>query len=182
MPSPDLPYAGFWRRLMAMWIDGTLVAAVDLAIYVLAPVNWGSFVAQSLATKLAAAALEVYLVHRYGGTPGKLALGLRVVMADGTPVTWAAALYRIAISFPLGLARELAGLHVVMQIPQTELGDMSWLQLGQRMHELETRLHKAIRLTQGAWVWADLFTMLSNDRKRAIHDFVAGTVVIRVKP
>jgi len=39
----DIAYAGFWRRLLAYLIDGTLLAGLDLALYstvhVLAPDN-----------------------------------------------------------------------------------------------------------------------------------------------
>jgi uncharacterized RDD family membrane protein YckC len=29
------------------------------------------------------------------------------------------------------------------------------------------------------WIWIELIVMLTNRRRRALHDFIAGTVVIR---
>ena len=29
------------------------------------------------------------------------------------------------------------------------------------------------------WIWSELIVMLTNRRRRALHDFIAGTVVIR---
>jgi uncharacterized RDD family membrane protein YckC len=29
------------------------------------------------------------------------------------------------------------------------------------------------------WIWSEFITMLFNKRRRAIHDYIAGTVVVR---
>ena len=29
------------------------------------------------------------------------------------------------------------------------------------------------------WYWAEIVTMLTNEKRRALHDFIAGTVVLR---
>ncbi|WP_255590049.1 hypothetical protein [Marinicella meishanensis] len=29
------------------------------------------------------------------------------------------------------------------------------------------------------WYWSELLVMLTNERRRALHDFIAGTVVIK---
>jgi len=39
-------------------------------------------------------AYEVFFVGRYGATPGKMACHLKIVMPDGSPVTYARALAR----------------------------------------------------------------------------------------
>jgi uncharacterized RDD family membrane protein YckC len=33
-----------------------------------------------------------------------------------------------------------------------------------------------------AWLWSELVVLLLNAKRRALHDFIAGTVVIRVRP
>ncbi len=37
-----------------------------------------------------------------------------------------------------------------------------------------------ISSTNAAWFWAEFITMLTNKKRRALHDFVAGSVVINV--
>ena len=34
----------------------------------------------------------------------------------------------------------------------------------------------------GLWFLAEVVTMMTNDKRRALHDFIAGTVVIRTNP
>jgi len=46
---------------------------------------------------------EVYLVQRYGGTPGKLLLGIVIQQIDGRPVDYRAAFLRQSVNFVLQL-------------------------------------------------------------------------------
>ena len=34
-------------------------------------------------------------------------------------------------------------------------------------------------ITMNIWIWSEFIVMLTNKRKRAIHDFIAGALVIR---
>ena len=76
-------YAGFWRRFGAFWLD----------FFVFLPIAglllWGSqryrlfnlyFL---LPNGIIGLFYSVYLVRRYGGTPGKLLAGLRIRRLDG---------------------------------------------------------------------------------------------------
>jgi uncharacterized RDD family membrane protein YckC len=39
----------------------------------------------------------------------------------------------------------------------------------------------AVSRSQLLWFMAEILTMLSNRKRRAIHDFLAGTVVVRLR-
>jgi uncharacterized RDD family membrane protein YckC len=39
----------------------------------------------------------------------------------------------------------------------------------------------AVALASGAWLLLELATMLGNPHRRALHDFIAGSVVMRVR-
>jgi uncharacterized RDD family membrane protein YckC len=36
-------------------------------------------------------------------------------------------------------------------------------------------------ITDTLWSWAEIITMLTNKKRRAVHDFIAGTVVVRTQ-
>jgi uncharacterized RDD family membrane protein YckC len=40
---------------------------------------------------------------------------------------------------------------------------------------------RPIDLLSGAWTWSEVIVMLCNKRRRSLHDFIAGTVVISEK-
>jgi len=89
-------YGGFWIRFAARIIDGLLLWAVSMALFL--PFS-GTLGSEQLATILMvqgtlilvqlglSCAYEAILTVRMGGTLGKLALGLQVVTPDGQRLT-----------------------------------------------------------------------------------------------
>ncbi|HEU5323329.1 MAG TPA: RDD family protein [Methylomirabilota bacterium] len=112
--------AGFWIRVMANIVDVFILFAVQFAIGLVVGIGLASSGAAEVTVKGMTALLElggwvlgfVYVVGFIalkGQTPGKMALGLRVVRDDGNePVGWGTALMRevlgkILSSLVLGL-------------------------------------------------------------------------------
>jgi uncharacterized RDD family membrane protein YckC len=118
-PSPSagrMPYAGFWVRFVARLIDGVLLGAfnavlrIPLAIMlgvgagagvgrrgvglIFLPAALGLIGISVVISIAVAVAYEVYFVSTRGGTLGKMALGLKIVRADGSPVPAGLALGR----------------------------------------------------------------------------------------
>jgi uncharacterized RDD family membrane protein YckC len=82
---PD--YAGFWQRALAFLIDWLIVVVIAMPLIVVAfgaeyfsldPLRR----AGDLAIALCVGALVVGFWRRYGATPGKLAVGLKIVDAQ----------------------------------------------------------------------------------------------------
>ena len=99
-------YAGFWIRGAALFIDSLILQAVYLLIYPLFGVfgitEEALLSGESLSRLLLLLLVQVSLsgfyhawfVKKYAGTPGKILLGLSVVHADGSPMTWGTAIGR----------------------------------------------------------------------------------------
>jgi len=50
------------------------------------------------------------------------------------------------------------------------------------MIELAPSWYKSLQWIQNAWVWGELIVLLTNRKRRALHDFIAGTVVVYTSP
>ena len=102
-PAATMVFGGFWIRFLAVLIDGVLtyiVAAIlDFALLGttgarLASVNgdpsaaFGTVALASLIGLAVGFSYEVFFIGNMGATPGKMALGLKVVRADGSPVSY----------------------------------------------------------------------------------------------
>jgi uncharacterized RDD family membrane protein YckC len=99
--------AGFWRRFGAFWIDFAGMAPI-IAIVVYGTNQYRLFNPWWFLPGAAFGLwFSVCLVMRFGGTPGKLMLGTRGVMSDGSPVTPRAALVRHSVGFALSLIASL---------------------------------------------------------------------------
>jgi uncharacterized RDD family membrane protein YckC len=100
----QLRYAGFWRRFVAILLDGILLGIVNLVlqIIVIATIAGLFESAQDIGAVLAvygiqiatAVIYETVLIGKYGSTPGKMALQLEVVTAAGGPVSYGLAFGR----------------------------------------------------------------------------------------
>jgi uncharacterized RDD family membrane protein YckC len=91
-------YAGFWIRLVAKIIDGVIGAIIGFVWQMLtgllfAPAS-DAFIFSMLTSVAFGLAYSVYFVGKFGATPGKMALGLRIVRSDGSPVTYGRAVGR----------------------------------------------------------------------------------------
>jgi uncharacterized RDD family membrane protein YckC len=110
-------YAGFWIRFVARMIDGVIMAVVGfiLRIPFLALFPFGGRGGANVALFVGLTgvlailqivlyiAYEAYFVSTRGGTPGKLALGLRIIRADGSPVSAGLAAGRYLAQFISGI-------------------------------------------------------------------------------
>jgi uncharacterized RDD family membrane protein YckC len=111
-------YAGFWMRFVAWVIDSVILGTLLFAMAILVNDPVPMLGVEMIFT-------FVYIVGFWlaeGATPGKLAMGIRIEMADGRPLTVTAAIFRFfgyivaAIPFLLGflmigVTREKRGLH-----------------------------------------------------------------------
>ncbi|WP_243091205.1 RDD family protein [Thermus neutrinimicus] len=102
-----------WRRLMASFLDGLILVALSFLLMTLAGVNplvqTTSFTQDLLFNWLPSWAYYVVFTALYGATPGKMALGLKVVRTDGQPVDWLTAFMREVVGKTLSTLPLLLG-------------------------------------------------------------------------
>jgi len=112
-----LRYAGFWIRFAARLIDAILLQLVFLPFRLMLGLNAiGSITSPgvapdaairlglisimlSLLSVVATAAYEIFMVGTRGATLGKMILGLKIVRANGAPVSWGLATGRYFATF-----------------------------------------------------------------------------------
>ena len=173
-----MTYAGFWRRFGAYWIDFIIFLPVGLiAIWLFgqsqsAPSNW------LLPGVAIGIWFHVYLVKRYGGTPGKLLLRLRIARVDGTAVRYREALLRYLPLLVMGALLAAAVAIASWELTETEYMNLSWKERHVRLTQLAPYWYQPIFVLAEMWTWSEFLVMMMNKKRRALHDFLAGTVVI----
>ena len=173
-----LRYSTFWQRVGATLIDSLILTPLFLVDYFLAAQSRMYELYAFIPSALITAYFYLYLVVRHGGTPGKLLMGLRIANLDGSRVGWKAALLRLSILWLLELAE--SSMSIVAALGMT---DEAYLALGfferSAAFEVAMPLLEAVTWLMIIWFAACLVTMLANSKRRTLHDFIAGTVVVR---
>lgn len=170
--EPIGKYKTFWRRFWAGWLD-TLVFL---------PLSWLTplFVTQSsprvvivfwlIISSFAYVAYSIILHGLKGQTLGKMVCKIRVVDISENPLSMRQAFLRDIFSLVFAL------LNVIYLLPNLDF-----------YIKMETAPETT---TFPAWYWVltyfalglfviEMLTMLTNEKRRALHDWIAGSVVIK---
>jgi uncharacterized RDD family membrane protein YckC len=95
--TPTFRYAGFWIRFVAKFLDGLILAVPFLILFflVLFPAiraggqpGIGTQIFMQLIYWVMGAIYNIFFLGKFGATPGKMAVKIKVITADGTPVSY----------------------------------------------------------------------------------------------
>ena len=162
-------YDTFVERFFAGWIDGILLSLIAYgieAVAMLLPVWLGAALVSI--TILNAYFYSVTLHTAYGQTVGKMFMGVRVVNNEGEGV----------ITFKNAFLRD------AIPILLTFLMLVIWPNWNVIAENQSTApmpfFFSFILVLSLVWTGLEILTMLSNEKRRALHDYIAGTVVVKV--
>ena len=173
-----MEYAGFWKRFGAYWID----------VVVMLPIIGISFLGNEVSRLFQLYSMvpillfglwfNVYLVKTYGGTPGKLLLKIKITRLDGSDVSYHEATLRYSVSFVLSVLSGLPLTLAILGMSDAEYFSLDWRERAATIRERAPSWHGIVTTITTLWVWSEFIVILTNKKRRAIHDFIAGTVVI----
>lgn len=176
----DKLYGGFWPRLAAGLIDGLIWMPVSYGFKYIAGIGKYNICYTAALGILLAILFEVYLVKKYGGTLGKLVLGLKVINTNGQNVGWKEPIMRYSVSFIFSAISSISMIYVAIRISNEQFYSIDILKRSDLLIQLGQFLQFWIFLIY-AWFFSEFIVLLTNPRKRSIHDFIAKTVVIKSK-
>lgn len=153
---------------------------MSLSFVLFFPLLRKSLESRSILPLIALSAVEtvfwIWLVVRFGLTPGKLVARIRIVDPTGAFPGWSRALLR-GIPGILGGIFATVGINAAVHSAPLPVAAVSFMDLGRLLEEYGhpyPRLEHAIT----AFGLIDVGAVLLNRRRRAIHDFLAGTYVV----
>lgn len=176
----DRIYAGFWRRAGALLLDFFFMLPFSIGFVLINNQGRLNYLYTIVPMSIFSLVYFTYPVQRWGGTPGKLVFGIHILKQNGERVRWNEAVLRQLPVFALGIFGIIAQVVTLMGISDSEY----LLPFSERAHLMMEERPSWAEYPQWAnnlWVIIGIIVMLSNERRRAVHDFFAGTVVINKK-
>ena len=174
-------YAGFFQRLGSLLIDAMILMPISFFVM------WGNEQSRLFTLYYFIPGLiimflyHIYLVKEYGGTPGKLLLNIKITKLDETNVGYKEAIIRQIINLILGVALQVYTILTILNMTDEEYFSYNWVTRGQAIIEYSPMWYYIILALTNIWVYSEFIVMLTNKERRAIHDFMAGTIVINKK-
>jgi uncharacterized RDD family membrane protein YckC len=174
-------YAGFWSRLASLFLDFLIMLPYVFLVLYINAMNKSAYYYTFIPGLIFHFWFSIYLVKRYGGTPGKLIAGIKILKINGTDVQWREAILRQSVNFLLTIFVSLMTLYALSQADGEYYENLGWLQKQEYLFSLTPLLFLIYTWTSNIWVYSELLVLLFNKRKRAIHDFIADTVIVKTK-
>lgn len=161
-------YQTIGSRFLALLIDSMILIPVSFLGMILA--NFSSSVKYSTVINIllsSAAVVYTILMHNfYGQTLGKMAMKVKVLDISERPITFAQAVIR---SLPQMLPVFITSSLLISEISADNAAANDLLKMATNISYV----------FYSVWSVADIIVCFASEKKRALHDFIAGTVVVR---
>ncbi|HUO58292.1 MAG TPA: RDD family protein [bacterium] len=172
-------YAGFFLRILCQAIDGSIVYAFSRLVGWLEFRSFHFFFLTNLVSFVFFRFYFMYFTGKWGQTPGKMAVKIKVIRKDGYEIRWSNAILRNIFETVLVI---LINIGFTMAMSHTSAHDFDLMTLADKENFLEKNMPSFVQYCfelRMVYAISEFFVLLMNKKKRAIHDFIAGTVIIR---
>lgn len=173
----EIEYAGFWKRFGAYLLDVLFMLPLTGIAFWLSSVSKSYYLYYLIPGTLFGLWFHVYLVKRYAGTPGKLVMKIQIRKVDGSRVGYREAFLRYSVLFILTILISVAFIIASYRISDAEYHSLTYTERSLRLMSFTPGWYKIVNILMNVWIWSEFIVILTNKKRRAIHDFIAGTVV-----
>ena len=172
--NPAIEYGTFWQRLGALLIDSIVIGTITFPLTFYNIISWKSTIILVIAS-IIGLAYKPFMEYKYRATLGKMALNLIVANQQYEPANLMEILLRnifhivptlvsLVISYSLFSSPEFKDVHSFI-----DYGALSQRQ----------GMMNYIQMVIGFIFIADGIFLMTDDKKRALHDRIGKTFVIK---
>ena len=171
-------YATFGQRFAAMWIDFFVFVPIMVIQGLVEGLSKRVALVLVVPMGLAYVGYTIYCHARFGQTLGKWVMGIRVVRTTGECIGWREAWLRSSIDVFFGVLGIIRSMVALNAIGDLEYYGVGWTQRVANLAAHEPSWLAWIPIATTIWVWSEVVVMLFNQRRRSLHDLLAGTLVV----
>ena len=168
----------FGERLGAYLLEGIIMLPATLAVFISIGLNpvYNYFLIPI--TQGITFLYFVYLPVKYGATPGKLILGLRILKLDGTSIGYRESFLKY---LPMFIYSGLSALLVVYEVYRAnpdEYLNLNWFEQQKYLQSFTQPINSVLVFLIMAYSFINLLVFLLKDGNRSISDYLANVVVV----
>lgn len=177
-------YAGFWIRAAAVLLD-SLLFGIPVFLLVLCtsalPLSRTLYLAKTVLPACIIFPYFIYFHGRWGQTVGKMIMRIKVVRTDGGRIGYRVAALRSIVNIGFAL---LFVAYVAITLSGFPEADWAFMSKPEQLHAVRTAFPLpdfGLQIANLLWLIAEIICLLQNAKKRAVHDYIAGTIVVRLR-
>jgi len=178
MSNGERVYAGFWKRFCSGFADALIIMPLAFLFIWLEGIDRTLAIFIVIPSSVLFAMYNVVFNARLGGTLGKLAVGIRITQPNGTPIGWPEAWKRSAVDLIFAFLVLVVEVWALVHVDPEKYVSLGWVDRTQLLRVYQPSWFRSVAILQQVWIWSEVVVLLFNERRRAIHDFIAGTVVV----
>ena len=177
-------YATFSQRLLAGFIDMLVFLSLMFVYRLMSSNSISGDLMLEFVVLSVPVIYTVLLNYYYGGTLGKLAQGIRITQIDGSKISFVQSLLRSSVDIIITLVLFAITVVTLTSLGLDQLSEyfyQDWFDRSIYLMDYYPDWEPWVENIMLAWYWSELLVMLTNERRRALHDFIADSVVIKVE-
>jgi len=172
-------YAGFWKRLGAGILDILVFLPFGFIFYKLESFSIPGAVISTILASTVFSIYSIYFHYKFGATLGKMAVGIKVTLPNGNSIGLKNSFLRSSVDLVFSFFMVLAQIIAINNADPEQYLELGFFERTQYILPLLPAWYALVNTSSQVWVWGEFIVLLTNKRRRAIHDFIAGTVVIQ---
>lgn len=172
-------YAGFFKRLGAAIVDMLVLLPVLFILQFIGSSSISAAIVILVFSSMSYVVYNIYFHYKFGATLGKMALGIRVTFPDGSRIGFKQALLRSSVDIAFVLVAVTAQVIAISNVDSDLYLAAGLIERSFLILPLVPTWYGLLDTLSQCWYWSEIIVLLFNKRKRGLHDFIAGTVVIR---
>jgi uncharacterized RDD family membrane protein YckC len=120
-------------------------------------------------------AYQAFFHAKYGATPGKMVFKMKVVNEDYSKIDLFTALKRISVEAVLQGALALLAINMFLTMRQ----NFAFANMMDFAKTIQVGPYHTVNMLEAGWDYVGIMSCLFTIKRKAVHDFIAGTIVIR---
>jgi len=172
-------YAGFGKRFGSAIVDMLVFIPFMFVFHFIQSSSLSMAMVGVVLSSILFSAYTVYFHYKFGATLGKMALGIKVTLPNGEKIGFKQAILRSSVDLAFALFMVIAQVMAISNADLEVYLNAGWIERAEYIMPLFPAWYGAVNIASQLWYWGEFIVLLFNKRKRAPHDFIAGTVVIR---
>ena len=148
-------YAGFWTRFCAGFADAFILLPLVFLFVWLEGLDRTLAIAVTIPSSILFAMYHVYFNARFGGTPGKLAVGIRITEPNGTAIGWTEAWKRSSVDLVFALLTLVVEIWALILVDATQYNSLGWVGRNQLLQKHQPSWFGSVVILQNVWIWSE---------------------------